>query len=99
MNDYARWLKEAKDPIIHQELVGMDKKAIENAFYRDLEFGTGGLRGLIGAGSACLNIYTVGKVSQGIANYVNAHYKNGSVAIAYDSRINSTLFEKTAASV
>jgi len=99
MNDYARWLLEANDPIIHKELVDMDKKAQENAFYRDLEFGTGGLRGLIGAGSACLNIYTVGKVSQGIANYVNAHYKNGSVAIAYDSRINSTLFAKTAASV
>lgn len=99
MNDYSRWLIKADDSIIHQELVGMDSKAQENAFYRDLEFGTGGLRGFIGAGSACLNIYTVGKVSQGIANYVNKHYKNGSVAIAYDSRINSTLFAETAAGV
>ena len=99
MNDYAHWLKEVKDPEILKELKGMDKTAQEAAFYKDLEFGTGGLRGFIGAGSACLNIYTVGKVSQGIANFVNQNYKKGSVAISYDSRINSTLFAQTAATI
>jgi phosphoglucomutase len=99
MNDYSRWLKEVKDPAILKELKGMDEKAVKAAFYKDLEFGTGGLRGLLGAGSACLNIYTVGKVSQGIANFVNQNYKKGLVAISYDSRINSTLFAKTAATI
>lgn len=99
MNDYSRWLREAKDPEILSELKKMGEKEKENAFYKDLEFGTGGLRGLIGAGSACLNVYTVGKVSQGIASYVKSHYKGGSVAIAYDSRIKSVDFAKKAASV
>jgi len=99
MNDYKRWLLEAKDLEIQKELRAMDEKAIDNAFYKDLEFGTGGLRGIIGAGSACLNVYTIGQVSQGIADYVNSHYDNGSVAIAYDSRIKSYEFAKKAAAV
>ena len=99
MNDYQRWLDEAKDPVIHQELVEMTPEQIEAAFYKDLEFGTGGLRGILGAGSACLNIYTVGKISQGISNFLNRKEGKKTIAISYDSRINSTLFAKTAASV
>jgi phosphoglucomutase len=99
MNDYEEWLAKAQDPAIHNALLALSQDEKQDAFYRDLEFGTGGLRGLLGAGSNRLNIYTVGKISQGIANYVNKNFKNGSVAISYDSRINSTLFAERAASV
>ncbi|MGL5354623.1 MAG: phospho-sugar mutase, partial [Clostridium sp.] len=64
-----------------------DEKEIEDRFYKDLEFGTGGLRGIIGAGSNRLNIYTVGKATEGLARYLTGKYKeNVSVTIAYDSR-------------
>lgn len=100
MHDYERWLENVKDEALLKELKSMNEEQKEAAFYKDLEFGTGGLRGLLGAGSACLNIYTVGKVSQGIALYAKKHYGEGaSVAISYDSRINSTLFARYAASV
>lgn len=73
---------------------------IYEAFYKDLEFGTGGLRGILGAGTNRMNIYTVGKTAQGVADYVNLHYpKNPSVAISYDSRINSKLFADAAAKI
>ncbi|MEG0615497.1 MAG: phospho-sugar mutase, partial [Oscillospiraceae bacterium] len=65
----------------------------------ELEFGTGGLRGVIGAGTNRMNIYTVRKATQGLADYVNQSFKNGSVAIAYDSRNKSEIFAKEAASV
>ncbi len=77
-----------------------DEKEIEDRFYRELEFGTGGLRGVIGAGTNRMNVYTVGKATQGLANYVKM--QNGQskgVAIAYDSRIMSEEFADTAASV
>lgn len=100
MHDYERWLANVKDEVLLKELKGMNEEQKEAAFYKDLEFGTGGLRGLLGAGSACLNIYTVGKVSQGIALYAKKHYgEKASVAISYDSRINSTLFAQYAAGV
>lgn len=100
MHDYQRWLDNVKDKALLDELKNMDEEQKEAAFYKDLEFGTGGLRGLLGAGSACLNIYTVGKVSQGIAQYAKAHYgDHASVAVSYDSRINSTLFARYAAGV
>lgn len=99
MNDYEEWLSKASDPAVRAELLALNPDQRQDAFYRDLEFGTGGLRGLLGAGSNRLNIYTVGKISQGIANYINKNFKNGSVAISYDSRINSTLFAERAASV
>ena len=63
-----------------------DEKEIEDRFYQDLDFGTGGLRGVIGAGSNRMNIYTVAKATQGFANYLNENFENPSVAIAYDSR-------------
>ena len=74
---------------------------IEDRFYRQLEFGTGGLRGVIGAGTNRMNIYTVGKASQGLADYINRHFpkEERKIAISYDSRIKSSLFAKRAAEV
>ncbi|EHI98219.1 phosphoglucomutase/phosphomannomutase alpha/beta/alpha domain I [Clostridium sp. DL-VIII] len=74
-----------------------DEKDIEDRFYQDLDFGTGGLRGIIGAGSNRMNIYTVAKATQGFANYLNDSFKDPSVAIAYDSRNMSKEFAKAAA--
>lgn len=99
---YNLWCKNAdEDPDLQAELAGIanDEAAIKDRFYRDLEFGTGGLRGVIGAGTNRLNIYTIRRATQGLANYVNQEYKNPSVAIAYDSRIKSDVFAKNAASV
>lgn len=74
-----------------------DEKEIEDRFYQDLDFGTGGLRGVIGAGSNRMNVYTVAKATQGFANYLNDNFKDPSVAIAYDSRNMSKEFAKSAA--
>lgn len=74
-----------------------DEKEIEDRFYQDLDFGTGGLRGVIGAGSNRMNIYTVAKATQGFANYLNDNFTEPSVAIAYDSRNMSKEFAKSAA--
>ena len=74
-----------------------DDKDIEDRFYKDLEFGTGGLRGVIGAGTNRMNIYTVAKATQGFANYLNDTFKEPSVAIAYDSRNMSQEFAEAAA--
>jgi len=76
----------------------VDEKEIEDRFYKDLEFGTGGLRGVIGAGTNRMNIHTVGKAAQGLADYLNIKYKEKiSVTIAYDSRNMSIEFAKAAA--
>ncbi len=99
---YKLWCEKATaDADLIAELNSMNgnEELISDAFYRDLEFGTAGLRGVIGAGTNRMNIYTVGQASQGLAAYVNSVSKNGSIAIAYDSRIKSDLFAKTAASV
>ena len=99
---YQLWCEKAvADPDLVKELESMkdDRAAISDAFYKDLEFGTGGLRGVIGAGTNRMNIYTVGKASQGLAAYVNSVKQNGKIAVAYDSRIKSELFARTAASV
>lgn len=99
---YKLWCEKAVgDPDLVSELKAIkgNEEAISDAFYKDLEFGTGGLRGVIGAGTNRMNIYTVGKASQGLATYVNSVTKDGRVAIAYDSRIKSDLFAKTAASI
>ena len=99
---YKLWCEKAfGDPDLVSELKAIkgNEEAISDAFYKDLEFGTGGLRGVIGAGTNRMNIYTVGKASQGLAAYVNSVTKDGRVAIAYDSRIKSDLFAKTAASI
>ena len=98
--EYRRWLTKADmDPTLLEELRAMDEKQQEDAFYRDLSFGTGGLRGIIGAGTNRMNIYTVAKATQGLANYLKEHFRAPSVAIGFDSRINSELFSKVAARV
>jgi len=104
LEQYRCWKELATaDEDIIKELVSMDgeEAKIEDAFYRDLEFGTGGLRGVIGAGTNRMNVYTVGKASQGLADYVCAHFPEGkrSIAVSYDSRIKSDLFAKVAAGV
>lgn len=99
---YKNWLKNATaDPDLTKELLSIkgNEAEISDRFYRSLEFGTAGLRGIIGAGTNRMNIYTVGAASQGLAQYVNSVKKDGKVAIAYDSRIKSDLFAKHAASV
>lgn len=102
--EYERWLKQATaDKDLVEELKTYDDKAVEDAFYRDLAFGTGGLRGVIGAGTNRMNVYTVAKASQGLSDYLNKNAGNNnqkpSVVIGYDSRIKSDLFAKTAAGV
>ncbi len=102
MQLYDLWIQKAiDDKDLQDELVSIkgDSDAIKDRFYRDLEFGTGGLRGVIGAGTYRLNIYTIRRATQGLADYINGSYTNGSVAIAYDSRIKSDVFAKTAAGV
>ena len=93
---YSLWLEKAvDDPDLIAELKGIEGNddEIYDRFYRELEFGTAGLRGVIGAGTNRMNIYTVRKATQGLAEYVLD--KGGeSVAIAYDSRIKSTLFRR-----
>src|SRR5688572_6653593 len=78
-----------------------DPKQLIDHFYKDLEFGTGGLRGVMGAGSNCMNKYTVGMATQGLANYLKKSFpgKPMSVAIAYDSRNNSKTFAQITADV
>lgn len=104
MEEYHRWQQRAlKDQDIVNELSEIEGDAIriEDAFYRDLAFGTGGLRGVIGAGINRMNIYTVAKASQGLSDYVNSHFPEEarSIAVSYDSRIKSDVFSKVAAGV
>lgn len=105
MKEYSRWCELAlEDNDIVEELNSLkapnSEKEIEDRFYRNLEFGTGGLRGVIGAGTNRMNIYTIRKATQGLANYLLSTGKSDlSVAIAYDSRIKSDVFAKEAARV
>ena len=100
--NFDRWLAHPlSDPDLAGELraIQSDEKTITDCFYRELEFGTGGLRGVIGAGTNRMNVHTVAKATQGFSNYLNHHFESPSVAIAYDSRIKSELFARTAAGV
>lgn len=111
-----QWLSyPAMTPKLTRELSALENKLVEDSgdkqtkeeiyerFYKDLDFGTGGLRGILGAGTNRMNIFTVRKVTQGFGDYINLHYgsngKTPSVAIAYDSRNNSTRFAIEAAGV
>lgn len=101
---YEIWCHQAtEDTDVVQELqrMGQDPKALEDAFYKELSFGTGGLRGVIGAGPNQLNIYTIGKASQGLARYILANFpkEQWQIAVSYDSRIKSDVFAKRAAEV
>lgn len=105
MERYNAWLNnDYFDAATKAELrsISDDKNEIEERFYKDLEFGTGGLRGILGAGTNRLNIYTVRKATQGLANFINANVKEVhllKVAIAYDSRRMSPEFSDEAALV
>ena len=102
--EYDRWLEYGRE---NQELIEelLEMKAqeekIQDAFYKNLEFGTGGLRGILGAGTNRMNVYTVAKASQGLADYVNEKFseEQRSIAVSYDSRIHSKDFAETAARV
>ena len=98
---YVLWTERVRNEELAAELraIAGDEAAIEDRFYRELEFGTGGLRGVLGAGTNRMNIYTVAKATQGYSNYLRLASAEPSVAIAYDSRINSELFARTAAEV
>ncbi|MGL4343955.1 MAG: phospho-sugar mutase [Cellulosilyticaceae bacterium] len=99
--EYQRWMSEEKvNEAIKCELAALaDEKEIEDRFYKNLEFGTGGLRGKIAAGTNRMNIYTVGKATQGLATYLIKVKENPSIAIAYDSRNMSKEFADAAAGV
>ncbi len=106
MNDvnklYELWLEGTKDNSeIYDELLaikGNDDEILDR-FYRNLEFGTAGLRGVLGAGTNRMNTYTVCQATQGLADYLNSKYESASVAVGYDSRINSDVFSKQCAQV
>ena len=100
-DNYKLWLESnAVDENTKAELKALtDEKEIEDRFYKNLEFGTGGLRGKIAAGTNRMNSYTVAKATQGLATYLTKNFENPSVAIAYDSRNFSDVFAETAAKV
>ncbi len=105
-NRIKEWLSDAYDAETHTEIEQLitdnNLKELEDRFYKDLEFGTGGLRGVMGAGSNRMNKYNVRKATQGLANYLLQYFKDEnkiSVAIAYDSRNNSKFFAEEAAGV
>lgn len=90
MQLYTRWLsQQMDDPDLAVELKDIqgNEEEIHDRFYRELEFGTAGLRGVIGAGTNRMNIYTVRRATQGLADYINEKYQSPKIAIAYDSRI------------
>ena len=108
MSDYKTtaqsWLSEEFDEQTRKEvkaLMDSDPVALEDAFYRNLEFGTGGLRGIMGVGTNRMNKYTVGMATQGLANYILANVKGEDikVCISFDSRNNSREFAKITADV
>ena len=102
---YERWLSsEAVDEATKEELraIASDEKEIQERFYKDLEFGTAGLRGVIEAGANRMNVYTVRRASQGLANYFllqDPQAREKGVAIAYDSRHQSDVFARETAAV
>ncbi|MCD8020581.1 MAG: phospho-sugar mutase [Clostridiales bacterium] len=90
-----------KDVADELKAIGGDEAGIEDAFYRNLAFGTGGLRGVIGAGTNRMNVYTVAKASQGLADYVKKNFPENKrkIAVSFDSRVKSDLFAQVAAGV
>lgn len=99
---YTLWKNQSlSDNDLTDELNSICKNSeeIKDRFYKDLTFGTGGLRGIIGAGTNRINVYTIAKATQGLANYLKKNFSKTKVAIAYDSRIKSDLFAKEAARV
>lgn len=105
MNDinklYSLWRERVTEKEVLDELVAVEgnEKEILDRFWQNLTFGTGGLRGVIGAGTNRMNVYTVSQATQGLSNYLNEAFEKPSVAVGYDSRINSDKFARAAASV
>lgn len=102
METYRLWREKLRgNEKLYTELTAIEgnKREIEDRFYRELEFGTGGLRGVLGIGTNCMNVCTVAKATQGYCCYLKQIADRPSVAIAYDSRIHSSLFARTAAEV
>lgn len=105
MNDvnalYREWCEKATDPEIAAELKSVegDSDGILDRFWQDLSFGTAGLRGVLGAGTNRMNIYTVRRATEGLCRYLNDDFESPSCVIGYDSRINSERFAKEAACV
>ena len=99
----STWIENVKDEELLAELKAMreagDEDAITDAFFQDLAFGTAGLRGTLGAGTNRMNIYTVGRATQGFADYLVKNFENPTVSIARDSRNNGELFVKTTAAI
>jgi phosphoglucomutase len=95
------WLSGPYDQATKQEIQNMSEEELADSFYKDLDFGTGGLRGIMGVGSNRMNKYTVGMATQGLANYLKKHFDRPdiSVAIAHDSRNNSRFFAEITAAV
>jgi len=96
----ASSIDEASKASIRQ-LIATNPTELVDSFYQDLEFGTGGLRGLMGVGTNRINVYTVAMATQGLANYLISCFPSEKikVAITHDSRINNTLFAKTTADI
>lgn len=105
MNDinklYSLWREKVTEEEVLKELEAVEGNEAEilDRFWQNLAFGTGGLRGVIGAGTNRMNVYTVSQATQGLADYLNEAFKEPSVAVGYDSRINSDKFARAAASV
>ena len=98
--EYERWLANAvADTDVAAELKAMDYVEVEDAFYRDLAFGTGGLRGVIGAGTNRMNVYVVRQATQGLANWVKTQGGTQTVAISYDCRIKNLLLQSATTAV
>ncbi len=95
---YEIWKKKVKDRKLHKELMKMTEEEKNESFYKELEFGTAGIRGIMGVGTNRLNIYTVRKITQGVVLYMKVHGMKKAV-ISYDSRINSDVFAQEAASI
>lgn len=97
---YNTWVAKVKSPDLLKQLKEMTQTEKEDAFFKELTFGTGGLRGILGAGSNRMNIYTVGKATSGLAAYIKKHFPlNKSVAISYDSRLMSREFAHLSAEI
>ena len=102
MDTYRVWQqRQLEDPdlVLEMEQIQGNEKEIKERFIKDLEFGTAGLRGILGVGPNRMKIYTVRLATQGMADYINASHKGASVAIGYDSRIKSQLFAEETACV
>lgn len=99
--EYARWKATIAEGDLLEELDSLNEEQAHDAFYRDLEFGTGGLRGVIGVGTNRMNVHVVAKATQGLSDYINATFdaKDRLVAVSRDSRIKSDVFAKVAAEV